>query len=307
MTGTRPKRSYQEALEISRQLGDRRGLAMALFSIGRVARVRGDYAAARSYLMEAHRGASRRWATTSGWPRHTITWASRRTSEGDLATAREQYEACLAIFERLGDELGIVTALDGARRSSASRKVTWRRRSRSSRTSLEMARGIDDKDRIAMALAALAGLAAAQGRPTRALRLAAAATALVEATGQRNSPAWHAMLERWLAPARRTLSPEACAAACAAGRAMPLDDVIEYALSLVRPSASDGPTLGDPGPDRIQPRARPLRSLLKSAPASCIRVSRSATSGGIGPVPARVVQRCRHATIPPHPRGQRTG
>ena len=76
-----------------------------------------------------------------------------------------------------------------------------------------MAQRIDDKERIAMVLAALAGLTAARDQPTRALRLAAAATALNEKIGRRNSTAWHAMLERWLEPARRVLSAEACAAA----------------------------------------------------------------------------------------------
>jgi hypothetical protein len=46
-----------------------------------------------------------------------------------------------------------------------------------------------------MSMAGLAGLAAAQGQPTRALRLIGAATALDEAVGQQNSVAWHAMVE----------------------------------------------------------------------------------------------------------------
>jgi hypothetical protein len=98
-----------------------------------------------------------------------------------------------------------------------------------------MARRFDDKERIAMSLAGLAGLAAAQGRAERSLRLAAVAFALNAASGQRNSPAWHAMVERWLEPARRALSAEAIAAAQAAGQAMSLDDAIEYALA-VNPS-----------------------------------------------------------------------
>jgi predicted ATPase/DNA-binding CsgD family transcriptional regulator len=232
---------YQEALEISRRLGDRRGLAMALFSIGRVARVRGDHAAARSYLMEAI-GVLEALGDDFWLAKAYHHLGVAAYFQGDLATAREQYEACLAIFERLGDELGIVTALAELGEVAFSQGDLETAQSLLG-TSLEMARGIDDKDRVAKALAALAGLAAAQSRPRRALRLAAAATALVEATGQRNSPEWHAMLEGWLAPARRTLSPEACEAACAAGRTMSLDDVIGYALS------SNGPESIEPVSD----------------------------------------------------------
>jgi predicted ATPase/DNA-binding CsgD family transcriptional regulator len=220
---------YQEALEISRQLGDRRGLAMALVSIGRVARVRGDHPAARSYQMEAIRVLEALgddfWLAKAY---HHLGVAAY--VQDDLVTARKHYEACLAIFEQLGDELGIVTALAELGEVAFSQGDLETAQSLLG-TSLEMARRIDDKDRIAKALAALAGLAAARSRPRRALRLAAAATALVEATDQRNSPAWHALVERWLEPARRALSAEACAAEQAAGRAMPLDEATEYALS----------------------------------------------------------------------------
>jgi DNA-binding CsgD family transcriptional regulator len=113
------------------------------------------------------------------------------------------------------------------------------------RTSLEMARRIDDKERIAMALMALAGMAVAEGRPRRALRLASAASGLNDVTGQRNSPAWNAMVERWLAPAHQALSADDVAAVQAAGRVMPLDDAIEYALAF-DPPASEAPEVKAP-------------------------------------------------------------
>src|SRR5262249_11779412 len=44
---------YREALEISRQLGDRRGQGIALYSLGHVCRQRGNYRAARELHAEA--------------------------------------------------------------------------------------------------------------------------------------------------------------------------------------------------------------------------------------------------------------
>jgi DNA-binding CsgD family transcriptional regulator len=228
-----------------------------------VARFRGDYQVARSRYEECRRmfealGDDYRLALTH----HELGVAAY--FQGDLATAREHCEASLALYRGLADEVGIVAALNdlgevallqGDLEAAESLEVE----------SLAMARRIDDKERIAMTLAALAGLAAARGRPTRALRLAAAAIGLNEAIGQRNSPAWHAMLERWLEPARIALSAEACAAAQAEGRAMPLDEAIEYALASDNP-ATDGPARSVSQSSRatghLTPREREVAALV---------------------------------------------
>ncbi len=254
---------FQEALAIHRQLGDRRGVAIALFEIGHVARVRGEYAAAVN-LYEESRPVFEAlgddyWLAET---RHELGVAAY--FQGDGAAARAHYEASLALYKGLADEVGIVSALNDLGEAALLQGELEAARS-FEEESLAMARRIDDKERIAMALAALAGVAAAQDRPARALRLAAAATALNEATGQRNSPAWHAMLERWLAPARRALSAEACAAAQAVGRAMPLDEAIEDALAPDAP-ASDEPAQQVSRSPRavggLTPREREVAALL---------------------------------------------
>jgi non-specific serine/threonine protein kinase len=219
----------EEALRLSRQLGDQRALAMALVSMGRVARARGDFASVRRYDEEAVA-----LFTAIGddfWiarTRHHLGVAA--FYEGDLLTAREHYEASLATFERLADELGIVTLreelgevayVQGDLVSAASML----------RTTREMAHRIDDKDRVAMALAALAGVAAARGQAERAMRLGAAASVLTSATGLINTSAWHANFERWLAPARQALDAAASAEAETTGRSMALREAVAYALN----------------------------------------------------------------------------
>jgi non-specific serine/threonine protein kinase len=97
-----------------------------------------------------------------------------------------------------------------------------------------LANEIGDRSRVAFALAALGGVAAFQGEPTRALRLGAAATSIREAIGESFSAAWRARFDRWLDTAHRALSEAASAAAWAEGRALSLAQAIEYA---VRPAA----------------------------------------------------------------------
>jgi non-specific serine/threonine protein kinase len=221
-------RHFQEALAICQRRGDQHSLAVAQFSLGHVARVRGDYPTARRHHAEAieifEALGDDHWLANT---RHDLGLAAY--FEGDLATARSHYQATLVLSERLGDELGIASALNDLGEVAFLQGQLDEARALEG-ACLTTARRLHDKKLIAMTLGAMAGIAVAQGRPTRALRLAGAATALNEATGQRHSPAWHAMLERWLEPAWRTMSAEASALAQAAGRAMSLDEAIEYAL-----------------------------------------------------------------------------
>jgi predicted ATPase/DNA-binding CsgD family transcriptional regulator len=255
---------FQESLEISRLLGDQRGLAMARISTARIAHVRGDHLAASQQQAEAIRVLEALgddfWLAKA---HHHVGVAAY--VQDNLVTARAQYEACLAIFERLGDKLGILTALEQLGEVALAQDELDTARSLL-RTSLTMAHRLDDKDRVAMTLAALAGLAAAQRRPGRAVRLAAAATALVEATDQRNSPAWYARVERWLQPARRTLTADACAAEEAAGRAMSLDATVADALEDVLPIADDRSPAA--AVLVVAPREEPSRSRSRLAPVT---------------------------------------
>jgi DNA-binding CsgD family transcriptional regulator len=276
---------YQEALTMSRELGDRRGEAIALSSIGHVVRVRGEYQVARGWFEEA------RQLFEALGDQHWLAQIYQELGvaafyEGDLATARGLYEASLAIYKALGDESRIVGAL-GDLGEVAFLEGDFGKARGLLRASLEMARRIDDKERIAMVLMTLAGMAAVEGQPTRALRLASTASGLNDSTGQRNSPAWHAMVERWLAPAHQALSADDVAAVQAAGRVMPLDDAIEYALA-VEPPAIEPPAIEAPLADLPAP-APPIPNGPISLPQRAVRaissgpVSAVTADGGASP------------------------
>jgi len=246
---------FPEALALRRQLGDRRGLAIAQFSIGHLARFRGAYPHARSRLEEA-RQTFEELGDRSWQARAHQELGVAAMYQGDFVTARSHLEASLALHEGLDDELGIIGPLNDLGEVALLAGELEQARSLQLRC-LELARRADDKERIAMALAALAGLATARGQPERALRLAAAAHALNESTGQRNSRAWNALVERWLEPACTTVTPEAWATAQASGRAMSLDEAIEYALACDT-SPADAPHGDAPPPDTSPDEADPF-------------------------------------------------
>lgn len=95
---------------------------------------------------------------------------------------------------------------------------------------LRLSQEIENWFGIPIGLELFAGLAASEGQPTRALRLAGAAEAAREARGHVVEPPFGAKLQSWLDPARENLGPVAAAAAWEGGRKMATADAIDYAL-----------------------------------------------------------------------------
>lgn len=221
---------YEESLAIWRELGNRRAIALSLNNLGNVANMQGNYAAARSLHEES-------LAIFKGLgDRHGIAWSVNHLGDvardqGDYATARSLYGESLAIFRELGDKWGIASSLTdlghvaGDQGDYAAARSLYKE-------SLAIARQLGDKRGIARVLEGFVGLAAAQAEPERALRLAAAATALRGTIGAPLPPAEQARLERRLGPARQTLSEEARTEAWAEGRALTLEQTIAYALTV---------------------------------------------------------------------------
>jgi len=85
------------------------------------------------------------------------------------------------------------------------------------------------------ALAEFATLAAAEGLPETALRLAGATAALTQRTGIVVQHSELGRYERWLATARQALREEVAAAAWAEGQEMPLGQAIGYLLRHWKP------------------------------------------------------------------------
>ena len=136
-----------------------------------------------------------------------------------------------------------------------------------------MRRALGNSWGVAGTLDGFAHLAAAQDRPERALRLAGAAAALLEAIGAAPQLLPQQGLERRLAPARLALGEAAAAARFAEGRGLSLDRAVAEALAADGPPDSPPPAAGGaaapagsgaPGAGRfgLTPRERDVAALV---------------------------------------------
>jgi predicted ATPase/DNA-binding XRE family transcriptional regulator len=150
---------------------------------------------------------------------------------GDDAEAAARYEESLALYRELDTDkehmarvlcrLGDLALEQGDHMLAHDRYAE----------SLRAAQVVSSPLRTAAALEALGRLAVLQQRPQHAMRLAGAATALRERTGQLLSVVEQAALTDALAPAVEALSPTEQAAAWSEGQAMLLEQVIAGALT----------------------------------------------------------------------------
>ena len=102
---------YEEALSLSRELGDRHGIAAALGNLGMVCYDQGDYPAA----MARHEESLTIWrelGNQRGIARTLIALGNIVYSQGDELKAESLYEQSLAIERELGDQRAIAIVLN---------------------------------------------------------------------------------------------------------------------------------------------------------------------------------------------------
>ena len=218
----------EESLAVGRDLGDKRNIALSLNSLGSVAREHADYAAARALFEESlaikrELGDKRSMAITLN------NLANVACEQGDYALARALHEESLAIKRELGDRVGIAISLHNLGNVAAAEGNHAQARSLHGE-SLMIGRELGDRLGIASCLEGLVEVAGAYQDPERAARLFGAAEALREAIGAPLTPVARADHARNVAATRARLGDEVFAAAWAEGRAMPLEEAIEYAL-----------------------------------------------------------------------------
>jgi non-specific serine/threonine protein kinase len=102
----------REALEISRELGDRRGIAFALNNLGLVEGVEKDYVLAREYHEQALpllRAMGDQWSAA----RAVAGLGRAAWFEGDITAARAYYEENLCVLRDLGSRWELVYSFEG--------------------------------------------------------------------------------------------------------------------------------------------------------------------------------------------------
>ena len=218
----------EESLAISRQLGDRKSIGVAAGNLGMVALDEGNLVAARA-LHEESLAIARELGNRNGVLASLGNLGIVSYELGDFAAARTQFEEILAISRELGDgqttaialhRLGTVEDAQGGYRAAEALY----------RESLTILHGLGLRGRIPYSLQELAMVAAALGNPLRAARLWGAEERLREEIGPARS-------------ARPETDPQMRDARAAAGdgaafdrawqegRAMPLEQAIEFAIS----------------------------------------------------------------------------
>jgi predicted ATPase len=260
----------EEALALSRTLGDHVRIAESLCNLSRATRELGEYARARVLAHEAlglhetvgHRG---------GKAIALLVLGDVARDLGEPADARARCEESLAIFRELGEPMGegfslhnlAVAAyregdLDLARTLGEESLAIFRRVDVGGAVAevlaslgpildtagdpasalaalteaLPLAWRVGPRWEVAAILEGIATVAAGQGQDFVAVELASRAAALRTEIGVPVRPNWQADLERTLETTRATLGPETFAVAWTQGHARPLPDVIAAAADV---------------------------------------------------------------------------
>ena len=221
----------EESLSVFREVGDKRGRALALNVMGMIVHDQGDFGVARSLFEQAlalqQEFGDRRAIGISLTDLGLVAWEL-----GDYVTAVRLYEDALAIRRELGDRRGVATLLYNLGR------VALRQGDDAQATSLfveslVIRRATGNKPGVARSLEGLAR--SLRSRPDRAACLFGATATIREAVGEILPQPDQIENEQDLNVLRAEMGEHAFSAAWLEGRAMTLDQAIEYALAFNSP------------------------------------------------------------------------
>ena len=221
------ERYYTEALAIARELGSQRAIAEALYNLSYSDRIGGNEEAGFAKLrevLEIARSIGDRQLTADSLQ----LLGNQALRQGEPKEGLAMVEEALGIYRELGNRFAAADALSGI--GSAYRLVGESDAACDAhRQALEIFVEVGNPTGIAMVLEEMAMVESMDGRHERALRLAAASTALKEQTGG-GAPAELMKSEETIDESRRVLGPEDTERALAEGREMGTDKAIAYAL-----------------------------------------------------------------------------
>ncbi len=218
----------EEDLALSQEIGDKRLRCSALSVLGNVARAQGDLARA-AVLHQQCLELAYELKEPQNLAYRLNAFGETMHYQGDNAQAAVLFEQSFALACEHGEKPSMAVALYGlglvthAQHDHAQARVRFLE-------SLSLRREIGDRNGIAQCLEGLGAVAVAQEQPERTIRLCASAEGLRRAIGTRLNVVQRPLYERTLAAARAQINEAAFAAAWEEGWAMPLEQVIAYAL-----------------------------------------------------------------------------
>src|SRR5215217_344008 len=222
----------EESLTLSRKLGDARGAAAALYTLGWAAMF-GNQVKRASALVEEAVTLQRAAGDTAGVARSLLILGFVANYRRDYEQATALYEESLMLAREAGDGFAIALSL-GVGALAALGRGDHQQTKLLCEEGLRTSRRLKMMHLTAAYLHVAASLAGSQGKATRSARLWGAAEALREAIGTVLSPFERHLYEPYLTAAQAQLEEAAWKAAWAGGRAMTTDEAIEYALSFER-------------------------------------------------------------------------
>ena len=263
----RAEAAFREAQRTAAAAGSRLTTASALTGLAMLDLDRGRYAEAPARLDEALARYQELESVLVAGPVYVSATHTRRgqtaLAVGDLAGAAHHLEEAERRQRALGFTWGLSRTLcylgDLARARGDLDAALGRYRE-----SLQLAQKSGVLLRAANALDGVAGVAAARGDAVRAVRLYGATAALRERLGAALPPYERLVHERNLAAARAALSPDAFAAAWAAGAVLPPEAVGAEALAgdASADAADAAPAAPDPAVAGLTQREREVLALL---------------------------------------------
>jgi predicted ATPase/DNA-binding SARP family transcriptional activator len=224
----RARAPLEESLAIFRELGNKRGIAYALNDLGWVVRAQGDYEAARA-LLEESLAIWGELVDKNGLANSLLGLAHIAQATGDSQKAKALLEEGVALIREIEDRWARIHPLGGV--AHLARDLGDHRWATALyQESLRLRREVGDRFALAQSLEDLAVVAGRQGRARRVARLLGAVESQCAAMGASPPVADPTLYDRTVTAARGTLGEETFAAAWAEGRAMSLDQAVEYAL-----------------------------------------------------------------------------
>jgi predicted ATPase/transcriptional regulator with XRE-family HTH domain len=219
----------EESLALYRQLGHVGGVRDQLCNLGELELRHGNYAAARTWLTESLELQRSLGLPDEGVVHRILGEVALR--QGDYQQARAYLEGSVALYRDMHPDmvgpchplvsLGYVALRQGDEAHAFARFVEG----------LECFTKVGSKSGVVWTLEGLASLAVAQGHYERAVHLFTWADSVREAIGDPRPPVEQADVDRDFAVIRSQIDEAIFAAACAAGRAMSLEQAIAEALN----------------------------------------------------------------------------
>jgi DNA-binding CsgD family transcriptional regulator len=222
----------EKGLALCHELGDKESRGELLLWLGYIATVQADYQRATALLDEClgmSREHGKRWLHGNA----LLQLGMMARHQGDDKRAAAFNTQGLAVLRAIGNKFATAFGLKRYGRDVALPQHHYDEAGALFKESLQLYREVRSRWGSEECLEGLAQVASARGQYEHAARLFGAAEAQREIVGWWYEPVDQASHDQWVVPTRAILGETPFAAAWAEGRAMTLDQAIEYALAWV--------------------------------------------------------------------------